>query len=219
MKILDIPQSGKIGTMVSYKRPSGQVRRQYVVPHDPKTGPQMERRMAMKQARLLWGTLTDRQQAAWNSTAHNSRTRRSLNQSASLSGYLLFVRIYCNLAAIGLPPVLEPPPQPRFDLNPVEELTITSPNGTLTLQLSVTGQPAGYIIVSGTKPRSTGTTYVDHFTILGVLPDPVGGVSGITELYTAKYGQPPSGSRVFIEVVQQIDGWRSLPQRFSARVG
>jgi len=43
-------------------------------------------------------------------------------------------------------------------------------------------------------------------------------VSDLTAMLVAKYGPPPAGSRVFIETVQQINGWQDLPQRFSARV-
>ena len=218
MKILDIPQSGKLGTMVSYRRRSGQFRRRYVIPNDARAAGQLERRSAMKRLRLLWSTLTDRQHAAWNAAGRNRRTARRLNQSGTLPGYLLFIKINCNLAAIGLPPVLEPPEPPRSGANPVAELIITNTNGTIALQLSVVGQPAQYVVVRGTKPRSAGSTYADHFTILGVLPDPVGGVSDITSMFVAKYGPPPAGSRVFIETVQQINGWQDLPQRFSARV-
>ena len=37
-------------------------------------------------------------------------------------------------------------------------------------------------MVLGTQPRSAGVSYVDHFTILGVFPDPVQGEGDITEL-------------------------------------
>jgi hypothetical protein len=59
---------------------------------------------------------------------------------------------------------------------------------------------------------------VDHFTILGVLPDPERGVIDITELYVGKYGVPPVGLRVFIQTMQQIDGWQDLPEQISSIV-
>jgi len=59
---------------------------------------------------------------------------------------------------------------------------------------------------------------VDHFTILGLLPDPDRGVSDITDDYVAKYGVPRVGSRIFIETIQQINGWQDLPKRTSALV-
>jgi hypothetical protein len=59
---------------------------------------------------------------------------------------------------------------------------------------------------------------VDHFTILGVLPDPEQGLSNIRDLYLAKWPVVPVGSRIFIRTVQQIDGWQDLPVETSAIV-
>jgi hypothetical protein len=218
MKILDVPQSGTTGNTVSYKARYGQVRRKYVVPRDPRSASQMARRKALGRARFLWRTVTDAQRAAWNAAASGARTRPRLNRSGKLTGYLLFVKINCNLALVGQPVVLDPPDFPRFGRNPVGQLTITNTKGVIALKLSVTGKPAQPVVVLGTKQRSAGVSYVDHFTILGVLPDPVQGVSDITDLYVAKYGKPRAGSRVFIQTFQLSNGWDDLPQPTSAIV-
>ena len=49
-------------------------------------------------------------------------------------------------------------------------------------------------------------SYVDHYTILGLLPDPEGGVCDITDLFLAKFHLLPVGQRIFIRTVQQING-------------
>ena len=218
MKILDVPQSGTIGTMVSYKTRYGQFRRRYVVPRDPQTSLQVMRRKAMGRARFLWRTPTDAQRAAWNAAARGARTRPRLNQSGVLTGYLLFVKINCNRAIVGQPLVLDPPDAPQFAPNPVRQLIITNTDGAIALKLRVSGKPAQYVVVLGTKPRSAGVSYVDHFTILDVLPEPVRGLSDITDPYVGKYGVPRVGSRVFIQTFQLINGWENLPQQVSAIV-
>ena len=218
MKILDIPQSGKIGTMVSYKGPSGQLRRRYVIPYDPHTPSQMDRRLAFKAAARLWASLSQAQLTAWSNTTNGLRTHPRLGQSGALSPYMLFCRLNYNLAAIARPMVSDPPPLPCFGNMPVSEFTLTTTNELLALTLSVRGLPTEQVVLAGAKPCSRGTNYVDHFTILGLLPQPVGGVSDITRLYIAKFGEPPPGSRLFIQVVQQLDGWQSLPYRFTALV-
>ncbi len=40
----------------------------------------------------------------------------------------------------------------------------------------------------------------------------------ITGLYVARFGVPPAGKRIFIQTVQQINGWRDRPKTTSARV-
>jgi hypothetical protein len=178
----------------------------------------VSRREAFGRARFLWGKLTEAQRIAWNRVAGGSLTRRRLNQSGPLSGYLLFMKINCNQAAVGLEMLLDPPEKPRFGANPVGELTITNSGGVIALKLGVSGKPVRYTVVYGSKPRSAGTTYVDHFTILGMLAEPAKGVSDITGLYLAKYAVLPVGSRIFIQTVQQIDGWQDSPRRTSAIV-
>jgi hypothetical protein len=74
------------------------------------------------------------------------------------------------------------------------------------------------IVVLAARAQSPGVSYVDHFEILGLLPDLEGGLSDITELYLAKFHLLPAGKRVFIRTVQQINGWRDLPQAISARI-
>jgi hypothetical protein len=204
MKILDIPQSGTIGTTVSYKHRTGQFRRQYVRPRDPRTPAQLARREAFVEAAHLWATLTQKQYRLWKAAAEDRLTQKRLNQSGGLLAYQLFCRINCNLAAIGLPMVVEPPPVPEFGDPPVTQLTITNRGGVIALKLVVGGQPVPYVVVAGAAPRSAAASYVDHFTIL--------------ELYVRHWGQPRPGSRVFIQVIQQINGWQRLPLRFSALV-
>jgi hypothetical protein len=48
------------------------------------------------------------------------------------------------------------------------------------------------------------------YTILGLLPDPEGGLSDIPGLYLDKSSLLPARQRIFIQTVQQINGWRGL---------
>lgn len=218
MKVLDVQKSGKRGTIVRYTCRYGEIERQLVVPRDPRTPVQEERRKAFGRARYLWGKLTDEQHLAWNVRGEEAPARVRLEQSYRLSGYLLCVQINCNLAEIGLPMVCDPPELPRFGKNPVRQFSITRNQRAVALNLRVVGDPEQDILVSATRPHSAGTSYVDHFVFLGLLPVPSRGVSDIAELYAAKFGAPPIGSRVFVETVQQVDGWRDSPQRASAIV-
>ena len=113
---------------------------------------------------------------------------------------------------------LDAPAIATFGPNAVRALKITNINGVIKLRLCVSGKAAQSIVVLGTKPRSAGVSYVDHFTILGVLPAPVGGFSDIPDLYVRKYGVPAAGSRVFIQTFQRIDGWDDLLKQISAIV-
>jgi hypothetical protein len=110
-----------------------------------------------------------------------------------------------------------PSPVPIFPANPVLGLTITNTGGAVSLKLPLSAQPVQYVVVLGARPQSPGVPYVDHYSILGLLPDPEGGVSDITHLFLAKFHLLPAGQRIFIRIVQQINGWRDLPKTISAR--
>ena len=218
MKILDVPQTGTVGETVTYQSRFGIIRRQKVIPRDPRTPLQLDRRTVFQRARQFWGTLTDEQFLAWNTLASTRRTHPVLGQSSGLSGYELAVQINVHLATVGLPMVPTPSPVPVFPANPVVGLTITNIGGAVSLELPLSAQPVQYIVVLGARPQSPGVSYVDHYSILGLLPDPEGGVCDITELYLAKFHLLAASQRIFIRTVQQINGWRDLPKTISARI-
>jgi hypothetical protein len=218
MKIRDVPQTGALGETVAYQSRYGLIRRRKVIPRDPRTPLQVDRRAAMRRAAAFWGTLTDEQRAAWNVLAQGRRTRAVLGQSGPISGYLLSVKLNCNVAAIGLPMMADPPSVPAFPLNPVARLIITNAGGATALKLRLSASPVHCLVVLGAKPQGPGVSYVDHYTILGVTPAPDGDLCDITALYVAKYGVPRPGKRIFIQTIQQINGWQDLPKPTTALV-
>lgn len=218
MKVRDVEQTGSLGETVSYKNRYGLIRRRKIIPRDPCTGVQAERRAAFQRARTFWGTLTDEQMLAWGIVAKKRRTRTVLGRSGPLSGYELSVKINVHLAMLGLPMVPDPTPAPDFPANPTERLIATNTGGAVSLELQVSGQPVQYVLVFGARPQSPGTSYVCDYALLGVLPDPDGGLCDITDLFVAKYGPPPPGKRIYIQTVQQIDGWQDRPKTFSVRL-
>jgi hypothetical protein len=80
-----------------------------------------------------------------------------------------------------------------------QNLNITSAGGAVSLKLPLSAQPVQYILVLGARPQSPG-------------------VCDITDLYLAKFHLLPVGQRIFMRTVQQINGWRDLPQTISARI-
>ena len=218
MKIIDVPQSGHLSTFVSYKTRYGQFRRPYIIPTDPKTPAQLRHRRNMGRAAANWRTLADIQRAAWIAFAAQFHSRSQLGQSGPLAGYNLYVGINANLADIDEPQVVDPPAYPQFGANLVGDLIITNTGSVIALKLMVPAVPARHTLVLGTKPLSPGRSFPGRFIFLGLLPEPVGGFSDITELYKALYGLPPANTRVFIQTVQQVNGWKDIPKQTTAVV-
>ncbi len=218
MKIRDVPQIGSVGDTVTYQSRYGLIRRRKVIPRDPRTAPQIDCRIAFQKARQFWSTLTDEQYLAWNALARTRQTHPVLGESSALSGYELAVQINMQLATFGLPMTPTPSPVPIFPDNPVSGLSITGTNGNVSLKLVLSAQPVQLIVVLAARAQNPGVSYVDHYKVLGLLPDPEGGLSDITDLYLAQFKLLPAGKRDFIRTLQQINGWRDLPKTISARI-
>jgi len=99
-----------------------------------------------------------------------------------------------------------------FGLNPVGQLIITNGEGGVRLLLNVTAPVAEDIMVFGQAPSSSGRRKRRNVSYLGLLPVPQAGLSDITDLYIARYGEPAVGQRVFIVTRQQKDGWEGFDQ-------
>ena len=218
MKILDIPQTGKIGTTVSLITRYGQVRRGYAVPRKAPSPAQLRTRETFGRVRFLWRTITEEQRATWTTPAQDVNSQPTLGQSGRLSGYLFFMKLNSTLSYQGLPPVLTPTERPIFSASPVRELVITNIGDMIDLKLSVPSAPTSDILVLGTYPRSPGVTFAKHFAILGRLPAPEAGYSNIRQLYVDRYGVPPPGTRVFIRTRQVLNGWEDFPIQTTAIV-
>lgn len=217
-KVSKNPTSGKQGNTVSYDTPYGQAEREKAVVANPRTNAQVRVRSTLSKFAARWRTLTDQQRATWITYAHGVQSEPRLGQSGRLTGCQLYIKINCTLSLTGEAPTDTPTDRPSFGTNPVGPLTITNDGGDIALQLAVPRAPAQYVLVLGTAPCSAGISVPRRFVILGALPAAVAHVSEITDLYTARYGVPPAGSRIFIRTVQVANGWEDFPKDTTAIV-
>ena len=211
MKILDIPQSGKRGLYVSMSSRYGLVSRILGIGSNPRTAFQMGVRRAFGSVAARWRTLTEDQRNAWRAAAKAKNSVPRLGQSGPLTGLQLFAKINCSLATFGGSPVDAPPSFPQFPTNPVGALLITNTAGAISLKLGCAETPGANTTLRASAPCSQGLAYSEDYRILGLLPAPVQGASDITNLYTARYGAPAVGTKVFVRVNQNIDGWEDVP--------
>ena len=214
MKILDIPQSGKRGLNVSQAGQFGQISRALAIPSNPRTPAQMAVRNNLSRVAASWRALQEAQRAAWVAAAKEVKSTTRLGQNGTLSGFLLFSKINCVLAQFGEDQVVAPPAQPLFpDLAP-QNLVITNTAGVVALKLTCPTSPGQNTIVRASAPVSQGRQSCNDCRVLGTCPAPVQGSADITSLYTARYGEPAVGKKVYVQVNQFVDGWESLPMTF-----
>lgn len=218
MKVLDVPQTGKLGMTVTWPGRNGLIRRAYAIPANPRTLDQLTVRTRLHTVTASWRTLTDPQQAAWTSLAAQHQTRTVLGQSGPMTGLQLFTKINCSLLAIGGSTVTAPPAAPIFDLLPISGFEITNTAGVIALNLTTTDSPPADTMLWAAAPQSAGTARAGSFKLLGTLDSPVNNKIAITVPYTTEYGVPAVDSRVFVKVNANINGWQGVPLMLQARV-
>ena len=173
----------------------------------------------------IWNVLSDERRHAWRRRAEEVHSRPSLGQSGKLDGTLLFKKINTVLRTCGREPLLDPPPLPVFGLNPVIGFAIREVRGRLAFMLKVSpkvrwdARPEQEdLMVFAWAPCNAGADKNTHYAFLGLPPPPVKGEIHITKLYLKKlkewrrlahksYHLPLGGSRIFIRVWQQVNGW------------
>ena len=217
-KIITNPTAGKIGLQVFYPGRNGQVVRQWVVPANPKTGDQLLVRSHLTQVTRAWGSLTELQRQAWISAALNYNTNPVLGQSGKLTGAQLHTKINCALLAIGAAVVTLPPAAPSFAGTGCTALEITNTAGTIAIKLATSSTPPDGTMLRGSAPQSAGTYRAISLRLLGTLESPVGGKVDITAQYTAKFGAPVAGQKLFVSVTETFNGWEGTPVLFSGVV-
>jgi hypothetical protein len=217
MKILDIPRSGKCGQTVAFQSRYGLCLRQYVPQQGALTPAREHVCGVFGNNSRKWSTELSREQhERWIMAGAQVMSHPRLAQKGPLTGQQLWQAISTVRAIVGLPETLEVPPRPVFSLSNVGQLVIENGADGVRLYLAVSGELNEDIMVFGQAPCSRGRYKRRNVSYLGLLPPPIGGLSEITHLYKAKFGEPRPGQKVFIVTCQEKDGWKGFDLETSA---
>jgi len=219
MKVRDTPRANKLGNTVGYVGRTGQCLRTYCTPRNPRTPAQRHIRDIFCSVSRGWGIkLTDAQRLKWIQAALSVPSHPSLDQYGSLSGQQFCVKINTTLGCVGQSTVLEPPDPVVFSPNPVGDLTIDyDENGSVRLLVAI-GTAVEDIMLFGQAPCNAGRMKHRRVNYLGLTGEVTDGQCDITASYTARYGQPAPGQKVFIITNQQKNGWKAPDHITSAIV-
>ncbi len=219
MKILDIPRSGKCGLTVAFQSRYGLCLRQYV-PQKGTLTPAREHVCEVfgNYSRKWGGKLSEEQRERWTLAGAQVMSHPRLAQKGPLTGQQLWQAISTVRATVGLSETLEVPIRPVFSTSNVGRLVIENGADGARLFLPVSGELNEDIMVFGQAPCSRGRYKRRNVSYLGLLPPPIGGLSEITHLYTAKFGEPRPGQKIFIVTCQEKDGWKGFDLETSATV-
>jgi hypothetical protein len=216
MKILFHPASGRWGNQVAFQSRFGQALRNYVVPRNRRTAAQQHMRRVFGSNPQMWGgKLSQAQRDLWNVEGPKVWSHPRCGTRGKLTGEQFFTGINSVLGCVGLPALWVPPTRVVFNLSVVRELVATNDERGVHLFLRLAAAPTEDIMVFGQEPCSAGRSKRRNVSYLGLLPTSEDGMSEITDLYKAKFGEPRPGTKVFIVTCQQKNGWKGLDQESS----
>jgi hypothetical protein len=220
MKVRKPPQSGSLGDIIAKRNRFGQYETRKPTKKYRHTA--ARRRVCLDLGRVsrLWNQITEEQREGWRRRAAEVLSRPRLGVSGRLTGQNLFVKINTVLATCGYDPVMDAPPLPNLDRNPVVGLTITHGEQGPVLKLRLAPRSKQDLMVFGSPPRNAGRLFCAEFEFLDMVQASADGEADITRAYTWKHGAPRPGSRVFIRTWPQENGWeaRALARVCSAIV-
>ena len=160
------------------------------------------------------------QQNAWIGAADSVMSTRKGGTQGALTGAQLYTKINSINVHCGNAVVTAPPAKPNVGAAVVTGLEVTNTNNVIAIKLTgVTMPPSGNpYIVRACKPQSFGVNATPQMAVIGVCPAATLGVADITALFSAKFGPPPVGSKIWVSVSATQSGWEDLPSLFMAKV-
>ena len=114
--------------------------------------------------------------------------------------------------------MVEPPVPVVFTPNPVGDLVIVNDEERgVRLLLTVSPATEG-IMLFGQAPCSAGRMKHRRVCYLSLLGPAINGQCDITAQYTARFGQPSPGQKIFVVTCQEKNGWKAQDHVASAIV-
>ena len=218
MKIIDVPQTGKIGLQVAFQSRYGLIRRMKVIPSQPNTVAQRDVRGRLTLAAQGFDLLTEDQQDAWSEAAAKFNTKATLGQSGPLTGLQLFVKLNTTLAQFGQDSVLTPPAYPVFTPLAPQNMVITNTADVIAIKLTCPTSPGENTVLRAAPAQRSGVRLVPAMKIMGTCPAPAQGSTNITTLFTSIHSAPLANQRLFIEAAQMTNGFFGPSRVFTALV-
>lgn len=208
MKFLDVPRSGSYQGLTSSRNSYGQYVRTRAQPTNPASSFQQAVRSRMALNAQNYRDLTAAQRSGWSDLGAQIIRSDSLGQSYSLKGFNTYCLINNNKLAAGDVTVADAPLYVPPD--PMATLTLTATAASLSLAYTPTPVGAAErVFISCSPMRSAGRTFENDFRLLTVTAAAAASPSNILAAYTARFGVPVTGSRIFISAQRYTLGMLS----------
>lgn len=157
-----------------------------------------------------WRTLTSAQRAGWTDLGASMSRSDSLGQAYTLTGFMAYCSVNNNLAAAGSSLLTDAPA--LTTPSALLTATITTTGGTLSAAYTATPLPTGAKLFTYVSPqRSAGRGFEGDFRLLQVSAAAAASPANLLAAYTAKFGAPVVGNRIFFSFRVELGGFLSGP--------
>ena len=208
--MLDVPQSGSIAGTTSSRNRYGQYKRTRAIPVNPNTTYQGTQRARFGDMAQAWGDLTDAQRAGWKSLGLLVQRTDPLGQTYDLTGMGAYCMININNLDAGNAVVSAAPAV----VSPAGLLTtvITTTGGVLSVAYTTTPLAAGTRLFSYASPqRSQGRSFENDLRLIAVSAAAAASPANLLAAYTARFGVPVVGNKIFFSFQVYDTGFLSAP--------
>jgi hypothetical protein len=210
MKFLDVPRSGSQASTTSSRNRFGQYTRNRATPVQPRTPAQLNQRARMSTNAAAWRALTDAQRAGWLSLGAMLTRTDALGQTYTMNGFMAYCSVNNNLSAAGdanvaAAPALVTPPD-------LLTATVTLTAAAFSIAYTTTPLAAGVRLYVFASPQtSAGRKFNGDYRLIAVTAAAAASPANVLAAYTAKFGVPVVGNRIFISLGTQQAGFRGSP--------
>lgn len=217
MKILDVPQSGSVAGTTSSRNRFGQYRRTRAIPVNPNSTFQGVVRARLSANAAAWRALTQAQREGWASLGLSMNRTDSLGQSYNLTGFQAYCSVNNNLDAMGSATVSDAPALGTPDA--LLTMTITLTASSFSIAYTPTPLPTGAKLFVFLSPqRSAGRNFEGDYRLVFTSAAAAASPANVLSAYTARFGVPVVGNRIFVSLVVVLGGFESGPLLGSAVV-
>ena len=208
MTFLDTPRSGSMQGITASRNRYGQYFRSRAIPVNPRASYQAAVRARLAANSASWRLLTNAQRAGWADLATQMSRSDALVSSYLLNGFAAYVSVNNNLLLVGDARVLAAPALVTPPVIDTATLTLTA--AAFSVAFTSTPLPAGTRLLAYASPqRAAGRSFEADLRFCAASLAAAATPLVLTTAYTARFGVPVVGNRIFLSIHCMTGGFRS----------
>lgn len=157
-----------------------------------------------------WRGLTNAQRAGWASLGGGISRTDALGQTYTLNGFMAYCSVNNNKLDVGDATVDDAP----IIVTPPDVATVTLTLTSAAFSVAFTPTPLGTgqrILVYASPQQSAGRTFNGDYRLLQVGAAVTASPLNVLAAYTARFGVPVTGNKIFVSVCTYEGGFKGSP--------